>query len=105
MASVLEDVNGEDYAGGRVNERTAMAAGATIGAVVGAFVTYLFFTERGRGMRDRMGPAVDGLRDEFARFQSTLEKFGGMASEGLRVVQEFNSNRAQSQFPSERTSH
>jgi gas vesicle protein len=88
-----------------VNERTAIAAGATIGAFVGAFVTYLFFTERGREMRDRMEPAVDGLREEFARFKSTLEKVGDMATEGLRVVQEFNAARTQSQFPSDRTSH
>jgi hypothetical protein len=52
-----------------------------------------------------MVPAVDGLRDDFVRFQSAIEKFGGMASEGLRVVQDFNAARAQSPFPSDRTSH
>ena len=82
-----------------------MATGAAIGAFVGAFVTYLFFTERGREMRQRMEPTVDGLRDEFAKFQRTLEKVGDMANEGLRVVQEFNAARTQSQFPSDRTSH
>ena len=90
---------------GRVNERTAIAAGATIGAFVGAFVTYLFFTERGRDLRERIEPAVGGLRDDFARFQRTLEKVGEMANEGLRVVQDFNTARAGSQFPSDRTSH
>ena len=82
-----------------------MATGAAIGAFVGAFVTYLFFTERGRELRQQMEPAVDGLRDEFAKFQRTLEKVGDMANEGLRVVQEFNAARTQSQFPSDRTSH
>jgi gas vesicle protein len=88
-----------------VNERTAIATGATVGALVGAVVTYLFFTDRGRDLRQRMEPAVDGLRDEFMRFKGTLEKVGDMATEGLRVVQEFNTARTQSQFPSERTSH
>jgi gas vesicle protein len=88
-----------------VNERTAIAAGAMIGALVGGVVTYLFFTDRGRDLRQRMEPAVDGLRDEFVRFKGTLEKVGDMATEGLRVVQEFNAARTQSQFPSERTSH
>ena len=88
-----------------MNERTALAAGATIGAFVGAFVTYLFFTDQGRELRDRMEPAVDGLREEFARFQRTLEKVGDMANEGMRVFQEFNAARTQSQFPSDRTSH
>ena len=82
-----------------------MVAGAAIGAVVGAVLTYLFFTERGREMRDRMVPAVDNLREDFARLQQTLEKVGEMANEGLRVVQDFNAARAQSQFPSDRTSH
>jgi gas vesicle protein len=73
-------------------------ASAVVGALVGAAVGYLFFTERGRAVRNRLEPAMDDLRHEFGRFQRTVEKVGEMASEGLRVVQEFNS-RAQSQYP------
>jgi hypothetical protein len=51
-----------------------------------------------------MEPAVDDLRREFARFQKTIGKVGEMANEGLRVVNEFNTARAQS-FPSSGTSH
>jgi hypothetical protein len=47
-------------------------------------------------MRDRLEPAVDDLRREFARFQSTLEKVGLMANEGMRAVEEFKSARVQS---------
>jgi gas vesicle protein len=72
---------------------------AVVGAVVGAAAGYLFFTEAGRQIRDRMEPTMDDLRQEFARFQRTLEKVGDMASEGMRVVQEFNSARSQSQYP------
>jgi gas vesicle protein len=74
-------------------------AGAMVGALVGAAVGYLFFTERGRSVRNRMEPAMDDLRHEFGRFQRTIEKVGEMASEGLRVVQEFNTARSQSQYP------
>jgi hypothetical protein len=78
---------------------------AVVGALVGAAVGYLFFTERGRGVRDRIEPAMDDLRNEFARFQRTFEKVGEMASEGLRVFQEFSAARADSQYPSGGRSH
>ena len=77
--------------------------GAAVGALVGAVAGFLFFTARGRDMRDRMEPAVDELRQEFARFQRTVEKVGHMANEGMRVVNEFNAARANSTSGS--TSH
>lgn len=87
-----------------MNEQSRVMASAIVGALVGAAVGYLFFTERGRVMRDRMEPSMDELRREFGRFQRTLEKVGEMASEGLRVVQEFNS-RSGSQYPPGGLSH
>ena len=82
-----------------MNEQSRVMASAMVGAVVGAALGYLFFTDKGRQMRDRMEPAMDDLRNEFARFQRTIEKVGEMASEGMRVVQEFNAARSQSQYP------
>jgi len=87
-----------------VNDSRMMVGGALVGALIGAAATYLFFTDAGKGVRDRMEPAVDDLRREFARFQKTIGKVGEMANEGLRVVNEFNTARAQS-FPSSGTSH
>ena len=88
-----------------MNERTAITVGAAIGALIGGAATYLFFTERGRTLRDRLEPAVDDLKREFARFQGTIEQVGRMANDGMRVVQEFNTARMQSQFPGDGTSH
>ena len=88
-----------------MNDRMAVTAGAVIGALVGAAAGYLFFTERGRVLRDQMEPAVDDLKREFARFQGTIEQVGRMANEGVRVFQEFTAARAQSQFPGSGTSH
>ena len=88
-----------------MNERTAMTAGALIGALVGAAATYLFFTEGGRQWRDRFEPAIGDLQREFGRFQGTLEQVGRMANEGMRVMQEFNTARTQSHFPNDGTSH
>lgn len=82
-----------------MSEQSRVVLSAVVGAVVGAAAGYLFFTEAGRQIRDRMEPTMDDLRQEFARFQRTLEKVGDMASEGMRVVQEFNSARSQSQYP------
>ena len=89
-----------------MTERNAICAGATVGALVGAAAAYLFFTDAGRHMRDRMEPAVDDLMGEFHKFRRTLEKVGDMANDGLRAFNEFQQARAQTQFPSgTRTSH
>jgi gas vesicle protein len=83
-----------------VTERNAIAVGAAVGALVGGAAAYLFFTERGRYLRERMEPAMDDLMGEFHRFRRTLEKVGDMANDGLRAFNEFQQARAQTQFPS-----
>ena len=88
-----------------MNEQSRIMAGAVVGALVGAAAAYLFFTERGRDMRNRLEPMVDDLRQEFARFQRTFEKVGDMATEGMRVVNEFNTARSDSPFRGGTTSH
>ena len=88
-----------------MNESRVMAAGAIVGALIGASASYLFFTDAGKQMRDRLEPAVDDLRREFARFQRTIEKVGEMANDGIRAVNEFNAARAQSSFVNPGTSH
>ena len=89
-----------------MSERKAICLGATVGAVAGALVTYLFYTPGGRSLRDRMEPAVDDLVREVMKFRRTIEKVGGMANEGMRAFQEFQQARSQSSFGSTpRTSH
>ena len=88
-----------------MDDRTAVTAGALLGAVVGAAAGYLFLTNRGRTLRDRLEPAIEDLQREFKRFQGTIEQVGRMAGEGARVVQEFSSARAQGQFPGSGRSH
>jgi gas vesicle protein len=88
-----------------VDDRMTVTAGALIGACVGAAASYLFFTDRGRVLRDRIEPTIADLEREFGKFRGTIEQVGRMASEGARVVQEFTTARAQSQFPGTGTSH
>lgn len=88
-----------------MSEQTRVCAGAAIGALVGAAAAYLFFTERGRVLREQIEPAIDDARREFMRFQKTIEKVGELANDGMRVVNEFSMARAQSPFPTDSTSH
>ena len=88
-----------------MNEQSRVMAGAVVGALVGAAAAYLFFTDRGSHFRDRFEPMVDDLRREFDRFQRTFAKVGDMATEGMRVVNEFNAARADSPFRGGTTSH
>ena len=88
-----------------MNERQMVILGAFAGALVGAAAGYLFFTDHGRDMRNRMEPFVDEMGQEFTRFQRTIQKVGEMATEGMRVVDEFNTARAQSNFGRGQTSH
>ena len=88
-----------------MSDQTRVCAGAALGACIGAAAAYLFFTDRGRGVRDRLEPALDDARREFMRFQKTIEKFGDLANDGMRMVHEFQNARAQAPFPTDRTSH
>lgn len=88
-----------------MSDQTRVCVGATIGACIGALAAYLVFTERGRGVRERIEPALDDARREFMRFQKTIEKFGDLANDGMRMVQEFQNARTHTPFPTDRTSH
>ena len=88
-----------------MNQSRVVIAGAVVGALVGVAASYLFFTDAGKHVRERLEPTVDDLRREFGRFQKTIEKVGEMANDGLRVVNEFNAARSQSSFSDSRTSH
>ena len=56
------------------------------GAVIGGVAAYLFFTERGRSVRRQMEPALDDLSRELMSFRATVQKAGGVASEGWKLV-------------------
>jgi gas vesicle protein len=88
-----------------VNESRVITIGAILGAAIGAAASYLFFTDAGKQMRDRLEPAVDDLRREYARFQKTIETLGEVANDGIRAVNEFNAARTRASFSNPPTSH
>jgi hypothetical protein len=87
-----------------VSTQSQVTICALCGAVLGAAAGYLFFTPAGRALRDRIEPAMDDLKRDFARFQGTIEKVGLLANDGLRMVNEFNNARTQG-IHSSTTSH
>lgn len=82
-----------------------ICAGATLGAIVGAAVAYLFFTEDGRHVRDRIEPAVDEAMAEFGKFREVIEKVGSVAADGMRALEQFQQARAGEAFPGSGMSH
>jgi hypothetical protein len=59
-----------------------------VGAVVGGVASYLFFTERGRVMRQQLEPMLDDLGSELSRFRGTMVRAAGAASEGWKLLNE-----------------
>jgi hypothetical protein len=68
---------------------------AMLGAICGAAVGYLFFTDQGQAIRDRFEPAIDDLRREFTKLQGAIEKVGLLAGDGIRVMEGFKAARGQ----------
>lgn len=99
------NTNGWATKGGRVNEKSRVWMGGLAGAVLGAAATYLFFTDRGRQLRDKLEPALGDLQHEFTRFRGTIEQFGHMANDGMRMLSEFNNARGSTSFTTPGTSH
>lgn len=82
-----------------------ICAGATLGAMAGAAVAYLFFTEEGRSIRDRIEPAIDEAVAEFGKFRGVIEKVSDMAADGMRALEQFQQARAEQVFPDSGLSH
>jgi gas vesicle protein len=68
------------------NSRAVMAT--IVGAVVGGFAGYLFFTDRGRAMRRQFEPALDDIARELSQFRGTVQKAAGVANEGWKLLNE-----------------
>jgi gas vesicle protein len=78
-----------------------IVGGAAVGAIVGAAVSYFFFTDRGRVLRDQIVPAIDDARRDFTHVQGTILTAAALALDGLRMVEDFSRRGA----PTAQTSH
>jgi hypothetical protein len=71
-----------------VTERQQTCAVTAIGAAVGAIASYLFFTERGSGLRRQLLPALDEFERELNKLRGTVARTAGVAVEGWRALNE-----------------
>ena len=69
-----------------MNERNAVMLGALAGAVAGGLVGYLFFTDRGRQLRENIEPRLADLLTEVGRAREAATRARDAASEGWKSV-------------------
>lgn len=67
-----------------MDDRGRIAMGIGIGAVLGGLAGYLFFTERGRDMREGLEPRLNEVLTEVDRLRATFERTRSAVGEGWR---------------------
>jgi hypothetical protein len=83
-----------------VTEQQHICFVTTIGAVVGAAASYLFFTERGIALRRQILPAFDEFEHELNHFLGTLARTAAIAGEGWKLLNDgFGENAARAARP------
>jgi len=69
-----------------VSDDSRAIAAAILGAIGGAFVGYLLFTDRGRALRRELETAIDGTTAEFNSLRSSVQKTADLASEAWKLL-------------------
>lgn len=72
-----------------MDDRARVVTSAVLGALVGSVVGYLFLTEDGRRLRERLEPGVDDVLGELRRLGEAAESAKAAAGEGLLSLQAF----------------
>ena len=69
-----------------MDERTRVLVATLLGAVVGGVFGTLYFTERGRRVRDQIEPLLDTMIAELQRTRETVDKAREATAEGRRTL-------------------
>ena len=72
----------------RVTDNSRAITATLTGAVIGGVAGYFFFTARGRELRRQIEPAIDDFVRELNSFRATVEKAGGAAGQGWKMLNE-----------------
>jgi hypothetical protein len=81
----------------RVTERQYTCTVTAAGAVVGAALSYLFFTAGGRTLRSQVMPALDELEHEFGRWRGAVDRTLRAAGESWQMFNEVRGQRSSRQ--------
>jgi len=71
-----------EWSGGQESFNIGPVATMVIGAAIGLAFGYLFLTEQGRQLRERLGPMLDTWTDELRRLRETADKARSAFHEG-----------------------
>ena len=71
-----------------MEDRARVLMSACLGALIGGVAGYLFLTEDGRRLRERLEPGMDDLLREMRHLRSAAEKARMAAAEGVQTVHE-----------------
>jgi len=71
-----------------VNEREQVLISTLLGAVMGGVFGTLYFTERGRRVREQIEPMLDNVIEEVQRCRQTFGKARILTGEGRRALDE-----------------
>ena len=71
-----------------MDDRSRILLSACLGAVVGGVAGYLFLTEEGRRVRERLEPGMDNVLRELRGLRSAADKARQAVGEGLKTVED-----------------
>ena len=71
-----------------MTDNSRVMAATIAGAMIGGLAGYLCLTNRGREVRQQIGPALDDLARELSSFRLTAQKAAGVATEGWKLLNE-----------------
>lgn len=71
-----------------MNEREQVLISTLLGAVMGGVFGTLYFTERGRRVREQIEPMLDNVIEEVQRCRQTFGKARILTGEGRRALDE-----------------
>ena len=78
-----------------MEDRSRILLSACLGAVVGGVAGYLFLTEEGRRVRERLEPGMDNVLRELRGLRSAADKAAQAVGEGIRTVEDLRRGASQ----------
>ncbi|MCX6549967.1 MAG: hypothetical protein NTY02_02980 [Acidobacteria bacterium] len=71
-----------------MDDRSRVLLSACVGAMLGGLAGFLFLTEDGRRVRERLEPGMDDMLREVRRFRGAVEKAQLAAAESWMAVED-----------------